>query len=265
MKTMIYWMLTLVALGGSGRAETPALVTSPRASVLINGGAMMDGNHFADTTRPAMREHYAGVQRVALVLWASVPEDRDRMEARLQEAFRHLGDIEAVSLHRFDDAGGRRVLREVDGIFVGGGDTFALLRKLYESRQLEVIRERVRAGVVYGGASAGANVAGLKIGGTNDFPVTDVPSLTALAVFPAVINPHHPTAEQEQDFKSRDWKIRNYLRWNPDQAMLALGDRAMARLHGGRVTIPLGPAWIYTRDGVRELTTGDEVPEVAPR
>ncbi|MCB1123430.1 MAG: hypothetical protein KJT03_17895, partial [Verrucomicrobiae bacterium] len=45
--------------------------TSPDAKILVCGGAMMNGNHFAVSTIPAMTEHYAGCRHVALVLHAN--------------------------------------------------------------------------------------------------------------------------------------------------------------------------------------------------
>lgn len=236
--------------------------TSPAASVLVVGGSMMNGNHFADSTLEPMRKHYAGARLVALVLHASHPDDRDRMEIRLQEAFEHLGGIRAESLHRHDRAGAIDLLRRSDAIFVGGGDTFVLLRELLDTGQLDVIRERVLAGVPLGGSSAGANIAGLVIGTTNDFPVVDVPSREALAVFPAVINPHHPKPEAKADFDGRAWKIRNYLRFNPHERVLALGDAAIARLHKGIVTLEVGSAWLYQPSGSRALERGP-IPELS--
>ncbi len=251
-----------LALGcaASAPAATPEFITSDQASVLVVGGSMMNGNHFADATLPAMREHYRGVQLVALVLHASHPRDRDRMEARLQQAFEHLGGIRAESLHRHDTAGAAALLKRADGIFVGGGETFVLLRELYETGQLELIRERVRAGVPYGGSSAGANVAGLLIGTTNDFPVADIPSRRSLAIFPAVINPHHPRPEAAADFRGRAGKIGFYLSFNPDEQVLALGDAAIARLHRGVVKIELGPAWLYDSSGDKALPEHEAVP-----
>ena len=91
-------------------AAAPALPTSLPASVLIVGGTMMNGSQFADSTLPVMREHYRGCRRVALVLHASHPTERDRMETRLQAAFAHLGVPAADSLHRRDAAGARKLL-----------------------------------------------------------------------------------------------------------------------------------------------------------
>src|SRR5690606_40676388 len=88
--------------------------TSPAASVLVVGGSMMNGNHFADSTLEPMRKHYAGARLVALVPHASHPDDRDRMVVRLEEAFEHLGGVHAGSLPRHDRAGAIDVVRRSD-------------------------------------------------------------------------------------------------------------------------------------------------------
>jgi dipeptidase E len=260
----VLMLLIVLGVAEAGLQAAPDLVTSPRASVLVVGGSMMNGNQFGDSSLPVMRQHFAGCARIALILHANHPADRDRMEARLQEAFLHLGGMKAESLHRHAAPEAARLLRESDGIFVGGGETFALLRALYETGQLEILRARVQAGVPYAGSSAGANVAGLLIGTTNDFPVTDIPTRDALAIFPAVINPHHPRPEAEADFRGRAGKIRAYLAFNPDEKVLALGDRAIARLHRGAVTIEVGPAWLYQSDGDMELAEKEPIPALQP-
>lgn len=244
--------------------SAPTLQTSPEASVLVSGGSMMNGDHFADSVLAVMREHYAGCHHIALVLHASHPADRDRMEARLQKAFAHIGVPAAESLHHADDAHARELLARADGFFVGGGETFVLLRELTRTGQLELIRERVRAGIPYGGASAGANVAGLIIGTTNDFPVADIPSRDALALLPATINPHHPLPETKADYDARAGKIRIYLRFNPDETVLALANAAMVRLHDGQAKLVAGRAWIYRATAARELRLNTSIPELAP-
>jgi dipeptidase E len=255
----------MVAVWCVSLQAAPPWHTSPKASVLVCGGSMMNGDHFADSVLAAMREHYAGCRNVALVLHASHPADRDRMEQRLQKAFAHVGVPRAESLHRHDDAKARMWLATADAIFVGGGETFVLLRELTRTGQLELIRERVLAGVPYGGASAGANVAGLIIGTTNDFPVTEIPTRDALALVPATINPHHPLPEAKIDYDARAGKIGIYLRFNPDETVLALGNASIVRLHAGRARLVAGRGWIYRTSGKRELTVDDDVPELTPK
>jgi dipeptidase E len=128
--------------------------------------------------------------------------------------------------------------------------------------QLAIIQARVAAGVPYGGSSAGANVAGLLIGTTNDFPVAEIPSRRALGIFPAVINPHHPAPSALGDFDYRAEKINNYLGFNPTEIVLGLGNGAMARLHDGRVTLEAGLGWVYQVKSRRSLVPGDLIPEL---
>lgn len=245
---------------GVADAGEPRFRTSPRASVLVCGGSMMQGDEFSAGVIAVMREHYQGCRRIALVLHASLPVERDAMEARLQTAFAHLlgGGVKAESLHGRDEAGAKALLKEADGIFVGGGETFVLLGELQRTGQLELIRARVLAGVPYGGSSAGANVAGPLIGTTNDFPTAEVKSREALAVFPAVINPHHPLPDAP-DFGGRAGKIGLYLKFNPGETVCALASAAVVRWHAGHATLAAGHAWIYRVSGVRELVKGEDV------
>lgn len=233
-------------------------------SVLVSGGSMMSGNRFADGTLDAMRAHYAGCTKIALVLHATHPDQRDRMEARLQEAFQHLNGASAESLHRRDEPGQRALLEQADGIFVGGGETFVLLGELHRTGQLELIRERAAAGVPYGGSSAGANVAGLLIGTTNDFPVAEIPTRRSLGLLPVSINPHHPTPDTKAEFDGRAGKIAIYLQFNPTETVLALANASIVRLHDGVAKLACGQAWLYQASGSRELAIGEPVPELVP-
>lgn len=252
----------LMAVTAAVAAPAAKFVTSGKASVLVCGGSMMNGNHFSDSSLAIMREHYAGCRKIALILHASLPKDRDRMEARLKEAFAHLGPYEAESLHHHDAKGQIALLKSADGIFVGGGETFVLLAELYRTGQLQVLRERTLEGVPYCGTSAGANVAGLLIGTTNDFPVTDIPTRNSLGIFPALINPHHPAPSEKAEFAGRTGKIKGYLGFNPGESVLALGNASFARLHKGRVTFSVGLGWLYRADSVRALAPGDSIDEL---
>lgn len=219
----------------------------------------MDGDRFAPSARPVMKTHYEGCRRVVLVLHATYPDARDKMEARLRAAFADLGVKQVESLHHSNAAGQAALLENADGIFVGGGETFVLLEELYRLHQIEIIRRRVQAGVPYGGSSAGANVAGLLIGTTNDFPVADIPSREALAIFPAAINPHHPLPNAKAEFEGRVGKIKTYLQFNPDESVLALANTSIAVLRDGVATLVTGRGWTYSHAGVRTLAVGDRI------
>ena len=49
--------------------------------------------------------------------------------------------LELESIHRFKDA--RKAAEEAAGYFIGGGNTFLLLKTLYEKNVMDVINRRV--------------------------------------------------------------------------------------------------------------------------
>lgn len=237
----------------------PNFQTSAAASVMVSGGTITKNGRLTDAVRAAHRLQYGSRRKILLVLHASEPARREADEKKMAELFAE--DHYAVeSLHHWSGAEALRKIAEAEAFFVSGGETFLLLRTLMETNQLAALRARVLAGVPYNGTSAGSNVAGINIGCTNDFPVVDVPTRNALGLLPVVINPHHPRAT-DADFAGRANKIRTYLRLNPAETVLGIGNGAVARLHGGQVTIEHGPAFHYHGATMRELKEGP-VPEL---
>ena len=83
-------------------------------------------------------------------------------------------------------------IREMEGIYVGGGNTFTLVRKLHEEGLIESIRERVTEdNIPYAGVSAGSNVACPTMQTTNDMPIELVPSFETFDLIKFQINPHY--------------------------------------------------------------------------
>lgn len=237
----------------------PNFHRSAGASVMVSGGSITLRGRFPATVSNAHHRHFGARKRILLILHATLPADRDAMEERLQTMFTADG-YESESLHHWSGQDARQRIAEAEAVFIGGGETFLLLRTLLDERQLDVLRERILAGTPVHGTSAGANVSGPDIGCTNDFPIVDVPTRLALGIFPAVINPHHPAKEQPEH-GGRAQKILTYLRMNPRESVLGLGNGAIARLHATEVEILTGPAFYYHGAGYRELAEGG-VPEL---
>lgn len=243
------------AQAAAAEVVTANFYKSPGAAVLVSGGSITTQGRFPAGVSEIHRRHFGPKRRVLLILHATLPSDRDAMEQRLQTMF-SADDYEAESLHHWDGIDARRRIEGAEAIFIGGGETFLLLRTLIETRQLKTLRETILGGIPVHGTSAGANVAGPVIGCTNDFPIVDVPTRTALGVFPAVINPHHPRLD-EREHATRAGKIYTYLRLNPTESVLGLGNGAMARLQAGRIELLVGPAFLYQGALNRELATGE--------
>lgn len=129
-------------------------------------------------------------------------------------------------------------LDAAEAIFVGGGNTFRLLKTLYELDLLDPIRRRVGEGMVYMGASAGTNVACPTIRTTNDMPIVEPPSLTALGLFGCQINPHYIDADPDSTHKgeTREQRLQEFIEEN-HAPVLALREGAILRVEDGRAQL----------------------------
>ena len=132
--------------------------------------------------------HFSDCSEVMFVPFAS--DDHEGYATRMQGFMGEEGPS-LVSIHSHTDP--RTAIMEADGIYVGGGNSFLLIRELHERELLAPIRERASGGAPYLGVSAGANVACPTMMTTNDMPIVLPPSFESLGIVPFQINPHyHP-------------------------------------------------------------------------
>jgi dipeptidase E len=120
---------------------------------------------------------------------------------------------------------------------MGGGNTYALLKRLRESGLLPAIRERVLAGMPYLGASAGSNVAGPTILTTNDWNVVGLDRFDALGLVSFNINPHYQETDPTMapGSETRDERIAEYHVVNANP-VVGLEEGALVRVENGVVT-----------------------------
>jgi dipeptidase E len=160
---------------------------------------------------------------------------------------------ELVGIHRTSDL--FTAIRKAEAIFVGGGNTFRLLRSLYGLKLLGSIRDRVRDGIPYLGISAGTNVACPTIKTTNDMPIVDLPSLDALGLVPFQVNAHYYTGSNyvrhgEEFFEhfgeTRDDRLREFHEEN-DAPVVGLWEGGILRVDDKRIELIAAPARIFHR------------------
>jgi dipeptidase E len=131
------------------------------------------------------------------------------------------------------DGAGRLRLASAEAVFVGGGNTFRLLKTLQDAELLEPLRRRVRDGLPYLGASAGTNIVCPTIKTTNDMPIVQPARFDALSLVPFQINPHYldPDPGSRHMGETREDRIREFLEEN-DVAVVGLREGAWLRVQG---------------------------------
>jgi dipeptidase E len=155
-----------------------------------------------------------------------------------------------------------RAVREAEIIFVGGGNTFRLLKGLYDHDLIEPIRQSVAEGVLYIGSSAGSIVAGPSLKTTKDMPIVQPQSFEALDLVPFQISPHYldPDPTSTHMGETQEERISQFLEEN-DAAVIGLREGSMLRVQDGGVRLK-GPngARIFRRDmEPAEVKSGTEL------
>jgi dipeptidase E len=182
-----------------------------------------------------MRQHFGGIGRLLFIPYALA--DHDGYVQVIRERGLDAG-YSLDGIHHHPDP--RRAVLEAEGVFVGGGNTFRLLRDLYRHDLLDALRRRVEEGMPYLGVSAGTNVACPTMQTTNDMPITVPPQFAGLGLVPFQINPHYFTGQThvkvgdayvEHFGETRDERLKEFHEEN-DVPVLGLWEGGVIRWDG---------------------------------
>lgn len=152
------------------------------------------GSPYLDHARTEIDRLFEGVEAVGFVSAARLG-GVDAEAGYFEQARAALARQGRMVVHLSWDGVGMGRLEDVGAVFVGGGNTYALLHRLRQSGLLARIAQKVRAGMPYLGSSAGTNIAGPTILTTNDWNVAGVTEFDGMSLFPWQINPHYFAAE----------------------------------------------------------------------
>jgi dipeptidase E len=201
--------------------------------VLLISNSTLYGSGYLDHAESEIRNFLQGVKRVLFIPFALY--DRDAYAATAQKRFASMG-FALESIHQLVDA--PQAVRDAESIFVGGGNTFRLLKALYDFDLLSLIRGRVAKAVPYIGSSAGANVAGPTIKTTKDMPIVQPPSFEALGLVPFQISPHYqdPAPNSTHMGETQEERILQFLEEN-DTPVVGLREGAMVRLESSATVL----------------------------
>ena len=159
-------------------------------------------------------------ENAIFIPYAAVTFSFDEYEKKVNERLATI-NLKTKSVHHYTNP--IKAVQDADLIIVGGGNTFHLLKLLQENKLLEIIREKVKNGTPYIGWSAGSNVACPTIKTTNDMPIIEPESFTALGLINFQINPHYLDANPEGHAgETREQRIEEFLEVNRNVYVIGL-------------------------------------------
>jgi dipeptidase E len=194
--------------------------------LLLISSSTVHGFGYLDHPEPEMRAFLGAGRRVAFVPFAF--HDHDAYTDKVRERLGKM-DLDVVSIDEIDHA---------DAVFVGGGNTFRLLKTLYERDLLIPIRDRVRAGLPYLGSSAGTVITAPTMRTTNDMPIVQPPSFDALGLVTYQINPHYldPDPQSTHKGETREERIREFHEEN-ETPVVGLREGSILRVEDDITTL----------------------------
>jgi dipeptidase E len=229
----------------------------PRNRLLLISNSTQFGRGYLEHAEQELRDFLGAIKRVLFVPYAL--KDRDGYAETARAKFSQLG-YQLESIHRGPDP--REAAENAETIFIGGGNTFRLLKTLYEYRLLEVIRERVETGMPYVGSSAGSIVSCPTIRTTNDMPIVEPPSLAALGLIPFQLNCHYIDADPNSKHmgETREVRLREFHEEN-EMPVVGIREGSMLRVENGTAVLKgtTGGKIFRLGEAPREIASGSRV------
>ncbi|MGH3096772.1 MAG: dipeptidase PepE [Streptosporangiales bacterium] len=227
--------------------------------LLLLSNSRSPGQAMFAHARDALTEHMDG-KHVVFVPYALA--DHDAYTATVAGALGEFG-IEVTGIHQAPDP--VAAARDAATVFVGGGNSFRLLRTLQDIGLVDAIRRAVLAGARYIGSSAGTNMACPSLRTTNDMPIVQPMSFAALDFVPFQINAHYldPDPASPHMGETREERLLQFLEDN-DVPVLGMREGCWLRVSGRSAVLDgTRPARLFTRDcAPREVEAGSDLSDL---
>src|SRR5215470_6587081 len=161
--------------------------------------------------------------------------ERDSYAAKAKARFAAMG-YSLETAHALPDR--HKAIDQTDAIFIGGGNTFRLLKALQDLELLDPIRRKVRGGAPYIGSSAGSNVAGPTIKTPKDMPIVQPRSFDSLGLVPFQNSPHFqdPDPDSRHMGETQEERIVQFLEEN-ETPVVGIREGAWLVCENGAVTL----------------------------
>ena len=206
---------------------------APGIKLLLISNSVCHGRPYLDHCADAIRQFLGGIATITFVPYAA--KDWDGYVRQVRSALAGFG-LKVESVH--ETGPWPHTLPDNPAVFVGGGNTFRLLKTIQDSRLLDQIRRRVLDGMRYMGSSAGANLACPTIKTTNDMPIVQPADFNALGLVSFQINPHYIDTDPNSTHmgETREKRIAEFHEEN-DLTVVGLREGSWIVVDQGRATL----------------------------
>ena len=205
-------------------------------NILLASTSTLFGGNYLEYIKTEIAELYKGIDEIIFIPYARPGGiSHDDYTNIAKEFFAQL-NINVKGLHEFQYQ--RLALYDAKALFTGGGNTFLLVKSLWELNLMAGLKENVENGKPYLGTSAGSNIGGLNMKTTNDMPIVYPPSFDCMGVVPFNINPHYldPNPDLKHNGETRETRIAEFLTQN-DTKVVGLREGNWIRRRGNRITV----------------------------
>ncbi|MFT5674752.1 MAG: dipeptidase E [Paraglaciecola sp.] len=190
--------------------------------ILMLSSSRRGNEPYLQHARSMISAHLGEINEVLFIPFAGVTIEWDAYTTMVQAA---LPDLNIKGIQQYPQA--KQAIRQAKAILVGGGNTFNLLNQIYQQDLLEEIQQKVRHNAPYIGWSAGSNICGNSIRTTNDMPIVQPPSFTALDLLPVQINPHYSDYQAPgHNGETRAQRIQEFCTLNPEMPVVGIREGA---------------------------------------
>ena len=205
-------------------------------NILIASTSTLANENYLDYLLPELQLHFQNCNTILFIPYAR-PGGISHQEytAMVGLAFAKINK-KVIGIHEFEDAA--LAVKNAEGIFTGGGNTFVLVSQLYKNNVIEILSEVIKNGTPYLGTSAGSNICGLTMQTTNDMPIVYPPSFKTLGLIPFNLNPHYldPDTSSKHMGETRETRIKEYHAFNT-VPVLGLREGSWLDVKGDTITL----------------------------
>jgi dipeptidase E len=205
-------------------------------SIIIASTSTLHEGSYLEYLLPTLQSHFKNCKSILFIPFARPGGiSHEDYTKKVAEAFASI-NISVKGIHEFESA--ENAIKDAEGIFTGGGNTFLLVTQLYKHNIMQILSETVKNGTPYLGTSAGSNICGLSMQTTNDMPIVYPPSFQTLGLIPFNLNPHYldPDTQSKHMGETRETRIKEFHAFN-SIPVLGLREGSWLEVKGNKVTL----------------------------